>query len=525
MQLKNALVFIVTFLVSFCTIIYELVYAQLLTVIFGGTVLRYSLTIGLFLFCLGIGSFLYNYLEKYDKKKFFVFVEIGLSVVGFFGVVFIICLNSYFGFLPHLLRVILSNIPIALIGILSGLDLPLLSFFAGEKSSTYSQVLGVDYFGSLAGTVIYSLVLYPYQGLIFSSAIVAFTNLFVALLLFMFLYRKKNIPLTIFFSFLVLVFILVLANISLVSDYLMKVYLSNSILNFYSSWFFESIAVNVKEVVFTPYQMIFLYSIILNQGTTHELNNTCMNIDGHIQLCDSWVHEYHAGLVDVPMAFFENTANLSVLLIGGGDGIAVNYLRKYGVYIDQVDIDKEFVEYGKNSEFVSKYQNNSFDYPLLNLTIDDGFSYIRNTQKKYDLVILDLPGLKEDKLLPLYSKEFFLSVNRVLKNNGVVITWVYSFEENPEYGDILMNTLSASNFEYFINYSSYQLNETRFPVEDYVIFSNNNSRKINISKSEYVSQFPQKYSTLDWEEFNFSKKIPVNSVFKPSYNMLIKNEK
>lgn len=525
MQLKNALVFIVTFLVSFCTIIYELVYAQLLTVIFGGTVLRYSITIGLFLFCLGVGSFLYNYLEKYDKKKFFVFVEIGLSLAGFFGVVFIICLNSYFGFLPHLLRVILSNIPIVLIGILSGLDLPLLSFFAGEKSSTYSQVLGVDYFGSLAGTIIYSLVLYPYQGLIFSSAIVAFTNLFVALLLFMFLYKKRNISLTIFFSFLVLTFILILVNISAVSDYLMKVYISNSILNFYSGWFFENIAVSVKEVVFTPYQMVFLYSLVLNQGTSHEMNNTCMNIDGHIQLCGSWVHEYHAGLVDVPMAFFENTSNMNVLLIGGGDGIAVNYLRKYGVRIDQVDIDKEFVEYGKNSEFVSNYQNGSFDYPLLNLTIDDGFSYIRNTQNKYDLVILDLPGLKEDKLLPLYSQEFFLSVNRVLKDNGMAITWVYSFKENPEYGNVLMNTLSASNFKYFINYSSYKADETRFPVEDYLIFSNNNSRKIDISKSEYVYQLSRVYSYLNWENFVFSKEISVNSVFKPSYKMLIKNEK
>jgi len=525
MKLKNLILFIVTFFVAFCSIVYELVYSQLLTIIFGGTVLRYSITIGLFLFCLGIGSFLYNYLEKYDKKKLFVYIEICLSIIGFFGVWFIIALNSYFSFLPHFIRIILSNVPIILVGILSGLELPLLSFFSGEKSSTYSQVLGVDYFGSLAGMVLYSLVFYPYQGLIFSAFIVAFFNLIIALLLFIFLYKKKDILLGIIFSIFLVLFILIFFRIDSFSDYLMKVYLSNSILNFYSGWFFESIAVNVKEVVFTPYQMVFLYSIILNQGTAHELNNTCMNIDGHIQLCDSWVHEYHAGLVDVPMAFFENTTNMSVLLIGGGDGIAVNYLSKYGVHVDQVDIDKKFVEYGKNSEFVSKYQNNSFNYSLLNLTIDDGFAYIKNTQNRYDLIILDLPGLKEDKLLPLYSQEFFLSVNKVLKDNGVAITWVYSFRENPEYARVLMNTLSASKFEYFINYSSYQVNETRFPVEEYLIFSNNNSRKINISKSEYVSQLSPVYRDLTWEMFSFSEDISVNSVFKPNYGMLIKNEK
>jgi len=234
------------------------------------------------------------------------------------------------------------------------------------------------------------------------------------------------------------------------------------------------------------------------------------------------VHEYHAGLVDVPMAFFENTSNMSVLLIGGGDGIAVNYLKKYNVSIDQVDIDKEFVEYGKNSVFVSKYQNNSFDYSLLNLTINDGFSYIRNTQKKYDLVILDLPGLKEDKLLPLYSKEFFLSVNRVLKNNGIAITWVYSFKDNPEYEKVLMNTIAASDFKYFINYSSYNVNETRFSIEDYILFSDSNNRKINTSKSEYTNQLSKTYSYLSWDNFIFSEDTQINSVFKPSYKILIK---
>ncbi len=524
MQLKNILIFIVTFFVSLCTIIYELVYAQLLTVIFGGTVLRYSITIGLFLFCLGIGSFLYNYVSKYDKKKSFVLVEMALSIVGFFGVVFIIALNSYFSFLPHLVRVVLSNIPVILIGILSGLDLPLLSFFAGEKSSAYSQVLGVDYFGSLAGTFIYSLFFYPTYGLIFSAAAIAFVNLLVSLALFIFLYKKKSISFIISFFVLIGAFIFILTNISFVSDYLMKLYLSQSIISFYDSWNLGDLFVKVSDIFFTPYQMVFLYSIVVNPGTQYEWNNTCLNIDEHVQLCDSWVHEYHAGLVDVPMSFFENaTSNTRVLLIGGGDGIAVNYLKKYNVSIDQVDIDEKFVNYGKTSEFVSKYQNNSFEYPLLNLVIEDGFTYARNTKNKYDLIILDLPGLKEDKMLPLYSKEFFLSIKNILNENGIIVTWVYSFEENPDYSNVLINTLSSANLSYFLEYASYRLSDgARFPVEDYILLSDNNSLKINLSKNEYVSNLSKKYQDLSWKEINFNENLPVNSVFKPSYKMIIK---
>ncbi len=526
MQSRKAILFIVTFFVSFCSIVYELIYSQLLTIIFGGAVLRYSLTIGLFLFCLGVGSFLYNYFEKYDKKKLFVYVEIILSIVGFFGVWFIIVINSYFSALPHWMLITLSNLPIVAVGILSGLELPLLSFFTGEKASAYSQILGVDYLGSLAGTVLYSLVFYPFQGPIFSAFIVAFFNLIIALLLFIFLYKKRDTLLILLLVVLFISFTSILFNINTFSDYLMKIYLSQTITESYSRWGLTQLVVNISEIIFTPYQMIYLYSTVLNPHTPYELNNTCLNIDEHVQLCDSWVNEYHSGLVDLPLSFFENvSSDTRVLLVGGGDGIATNFLRKYGVSIDLVDIDGKFVEYGKRSEFVSKYQNNSFDYPLLNLTIGDGFSFVKNTNNKYDLVLLDLPGLKEDKLLPLYSREFFISLNNSLKEKGVIVMWVYSFDNYPDYAKIMINTLAVSGFNYFIPYNSYYLpgGQSKI-VEEYIMVSREDSREINLDKNDYVKSLSIFYSNLSWQKIEFSDDIPVNSVFKPSYAMLIKDE-
>lgn len=525
MNSKNLVLFVVTFLVAFCTIIYELVYSQLLTIIFGGTVLRYSITIGLFLFSLGVGSFLYNYLAKYDKKNLFVFIEIALSLVGFFGVVFIISLNSYLGFLPHLLKVILSNIPVVLVGILSGLDLPLLSYFVGEKSSSYSQVLGVDYFGSLAGTFLYSLVFYPHQGLIFSAFIVAFFNLLVAFLFFMMFYKKHSKFLSILFGLLIFIFVLVLININSVSDTMMKIYLDESVSLSYYQEGFQKAVVKVNELMFTPYQMVFLYSVVLNAGTPFELHNNCLNIDEHVQLCNSWAKEYHNGLIDVPLAFFENiSSNTKVLIVGGGDGIAVNFLKKYNVSIDQVDIDKEFVEYAKTNEFISQYNNKSWEYPLLNLTIDDGFSYLKRNNKKYDLILLDLPGLKEDKLLPLYSREFFLSLNKSLDEKGIIVMWVYSLEKYSEYSKILLNTLSASGFDYLLPYTSYIVNNKgNAEVEDYILVSRSNERSINLTKNEYVSKLSDVYKSLEWQKLVFDKSAQINSIFKPAYPMLIKD--
>ena len=47
-----------TFLLAFCSIVYELLLGQALAAFLGNTVLRYSVTIGLFLLAKGIGAWL-----------------------------------------------------------------------------------------------------------------------------------------------------------------------------------------------------------------------------------------------------------------------------------------------------------------------------------------------------------------------------------------------------------------------------------------------------------------------------------
>ena len=58
MSTKWSLIYVVTVLVAFCSIVYELLMAQTLTLLTGNSVLRYSTTIGLYLASMGIGAFL-----------------------------------------------------------------------------------------------------------------------------------------------------------------------------------------------------------------------------------------------------------------------------------------------------------------------------------------------------------------------------------------------------------------------------------------------------------------------------------
>ena len=180
MKRENVFISAVTFIGAFCSIIYELVLAQTLTVVFGGTVLRYSSTIGLFLFSLGLGAFLYEYIKgKVHLKKFFFFSELILAVLGFSGVFLIVYLNGPLGeILPYWFLLTLSHIPIILIGIFSGLELPVLTEF--ETKKRFAVILGTDYFGSLVGSIIFAIILYPNFGLLTTSIAVSLLNALIA---------------------------------------------------------------------------------------------------------------------------------------------------------------------------------------------------------------------------------------------------------------------------------------------------------------------------------------------------------
>ena len=91
---KNIIQYI-TGVVAFCSIIYELLFSQVLTVIFGSSVIMYSLTIGIFLFSLGLGSLFFEKFQKRKLEKFFFDVELLLSITGIIGIPFILFVNSF----------------------------------------------------------------------------------------------------------------------------------------------------------------------------------------------------------------------------------------------------------------------------------------------------------------------------------------------------------------------------------------------------------------------------------------------
>lgn len=212
--------------VAFCSILYELLLAQTLSTTMGNTKLRYNITIGLYIASMGVGALVFdrvlNYFHaKKNKGLFFIRLEIILSFVGFISPVLVLIFDwlvrytcqqasaSYLDSFPQGLIFFFNHSLIIIIGLLSGLELPLLMELAEEsKGGTQAKTLVFDYIGTLLGAVSFPILMMPYIPLFSIALIVGLLN---ALSAFCFSFLIKEVPRkTIYFNICIALSILVL---------------------------------------------------------------------------------------------------------------------------------------------------------------------------------------------------------------------------------------------------------------------------------------------------------------------------
>ena len=177
--MKNSILFI-SFLLAFCSLFYELIFSQLISVFMGSTILGYSLGIGTFVLALGIGSIVYDTLLSNQSKnlKRLFYIELALSLSGLIGGYVTIIFAQFITSFPFLLQSLILLLPIVIIGFLSGMELPLLM---GEKQELKEKfhILGLDCIGMFSAAILFPACFFL-LGLFKTGIIVSCINLGVA---------------------------------------------------------------------------------------------------------------------------------------------------------------------------------------------------------------------------------------------------------------------------------------------------------------------------------------------------------
>ena len=120
--------------------VYEHLYKHI-CVTFGGSVTHYALTIGLYLFSMGLGASSFKFLKKFPVVNI-ISLEIVLSVVGATAI-FMLYSAALLFLEDYRHALVFGYLLIVVIGFLSGLEIPFLVWL--DQGKRFTRVLAFDF--------------------------------------------------------------------------------------------------------------------------------------------------------------------------------------------------------------------------------------------------------------------------------------------------------------------------------------------------------------------------------------------
>jgi spermidine synthase len=109
----------------------------------------------------------------------------------------------------------------------------------------------------------------------------------------------------------------------------------------------------------------------------------------------------------------------SILVIGGGDGGSSEELLKHPSVkrIVMAELDPVVIDVSK--KWLRSIHKDVFDDPRLEVSIGDGFEFVKSTTERFDLIVLDLTD-PDTPAFHLYSEQFFRMCQRILRPGGML---------------------------------------------------------------------------------------------------------
>lgn len=196
-----------------------------------------------------------------------------------------------------------------------------------------------------------------------------------------------------------------------------------------------------------------------------------------------------------------------VLLVGGGVGNCITQILKH--HVDEItycELDPLLFAMGEKyiGEQLKDIQN-------LDVIFGDARFFIKNTKKKYDVIIINLPNPVNVQLNRFYTKEFFAEAKRIINPHGILSVRITAPPDiiSPIFGQ-LFNTVYKSLHLSFENILSLPVAKTTFIASDKQIGLEDlvDILKMRIQERNldliYVNDYFFDYNLI-WEKLNYLK--------------------
>jgi spermidine synthase len=391
------LLYVTVVLVATCGLVYELVAGAVSTYLLGDSVTQLSTVIGVHLSAMGVGAWLSKYVEERVAERF-VECQIAASFVGGLGgpILYLTFAES-----SHV-RLVLYLL-VASTGILVGAELPLLMRVLKRRvafKDVVPRVLSLDYAGALVGALVFALVLLPNLGILRTGIVFGILGVLSGLWGTWVLGTSlEPRPLRI----RGLVALLVLGGALLGSQKIVQV---------------ADEALLLHPVAFTKqtqYQRIVL---------TQARSGVSLFLDGNLQFASIDEYRYHEALVHPAFAVAKKKEN--VLVLGGGDGLAVREILRHPEVksVTLVDLDHGMTDLARELPLLRALNESSLYDPRVRVINDDAMVWITEDHpeipKTFDVVIVDFPDPNNFALGKLYTVRFYRLLRERVAEGGVV---------------------------------------------------------------------------------------------------------
>ncbi|MBI2306063.1 MAG: polyamine aminopropyltransferase [Rhodocyclales bacterium] len=393
--MSQALLFSV-FVVASCGLAYELIAGALASYLLGDSVLQFSTVIGSYLFAMGIGSWLSRYLVR-DLVARFVQIEVMVGVIGGFSAALLFFLFVWLSG-PFKLALYLL---VLCIGILVGLEIPLIMRILKRElafKDVVSQVLTFDYLGALAVSILFPVLLVPQLGLIRSGLFFGLLNVLVALWA-IHLFRSQ-LPSAVWLRGQCLAAVAVLvaafAAAGVATDFAEAHLYADDIVHAESS----------------PYQRIVV---------TRWKDDLRLHLNNNLQFSSRDEYRYHEALVHPALATLPGARR--VLVLGGGDGLAVREILKYPQVesVTLVDLDPAMTRLFSTAPALRALNADALRSPKVRLVNADALQWLEASDERFDFVVVDFPDPSNFAIGKLYSSAFYRLLEKHLAETGLAV--------------------------------------------------------------------------------------------------------
>src|SRR5215208_5723551 len=390
-----AALFASVLLIAACGLVSELVAGALASYLLGDSVTQFSTVIGTYLFAMGIGSWMSRYVVRGLVARF-VTIELLVAVVGGFSSAVLFLAFAY----TDAFRVALYLLVTA-VGVLVGLEIPLLMRILRDQfefKDVVSNVLTFDYLGALGASLLFPLVLVPRLGLVRAALLFGIVNALVALWS-TFLFGRLLGARAYMRAACAGVLVLLCAGMAG----------ANRITQLAEENLYADEVILARN---TKYQRIVL---------TAWKDDLRLFLNSHLQFSSRDEYRYHEALVHPGLAALPGARR--VLVLGGGDGLALREILKYPNVerVTLVDLDPEMTRLFATHPALSRLNGGSLRSPRVHVVNADAFVWLDEADDMFDFVVVDFPDPSNYAVGKLYTTAFYRLLQKHVSRDGLFV--------------------------------------------------------------------------------------------------------